>query len=89
MSVLAKELKKEFELAQEYIETGFQHAFLAGELLAEVESMVGVEELSTWLKNNCSEIEAEEAEQFLKLFKGETVKVSASRKEEVEEPEVQ
>jgi superfamily II RNA helicase len=87
MSVLAKELKKEYELAQEYIQAGFHHAFLAGELLAEVEKLAGAEEVEAWLQQNCSEIEAGEAKQFLRLFKGETVKVSASR--QPEEKEVQ
>jgi len=44
MSILAKELKKEYELAQEYIQAGFEHASIAGELVAEVESLVGAEQ---------------------------------------------
>jgi len=85
MSVLAKELRKEFQLAQDYIQAGFEHAFLAGELLAEVEQLAGAEELSTWLKNNCSEIEAGEAKQFLRLFNGEKIKVTATMKPEEKE----
>jgi len=85
MSVLAKELRKEFKLAQDYIQAGFEHAFLAGELLAEVEQLAGAEELSTWLKNNCSEIEAGEAKQFLRLFNGEKIKVTATMKPEEKE----
>jgi len=87
MSVLAKELKKEYELAQEYIQVGFEHAYKAGELLAEVEQLAGAEEVEAWLQHNCSEVEAGTAKQFLKLFKGETVKVTASR--QPEEKEVQ
>lgn len=87
MSILAKELKKEYELAQQYIEAGFQHAFLAGELLAEVEKLAGIEEVEEWLNDNCSEIPFGEAEQFLRLFKGEPIKVSATR--QPEEKEVQ
>jgi len=85
MSVLAKELKREYQLAQDYIQAGFEHAFLAGELLAEVEELAGAEELETWLQQNCSEIEAGEAKQFLKLFKGEKVKITASSKPEEKE----
>jgi len=85
MSVLAKELRREFQLAQDYIQAGFEHAFLAGELLAEVEQLAGAEELSTWLKNNCSEIEAGEAKQFLRLFNGEKIKVTATMKPEEKE----
>jgi len=85
MSVLAKELRKEFQLAQDYIQAGFEHAFLAGELLAEVEELAGAEELETWLQQNCSEIEAGEAKQFLRLFNGEKIKVTATMKPEEKE----
>jgi len=85
MSVLAKELKKEYELALEYTEAGFSHAYNAGELLAEVESMVGAEELSTWLNDNCSEIPMFAAKQFLSLFNGKEIQVRASKKKEVQE----
>ena len=86
MSILAKELRQEYRLAKEYIQAGFQHASIAGELLAEVESMVGAEELPTWLEQNCSEVSPGEVEQFLKLFRGEKIKVEAYKPEkEVQE----
>jgi hypothetical protein len=87
MSVLAKEINKKYELAQEFIQAGFEYAFKAGELLAEVESMVPAGELSTWLKQNCSEVPVSTAKEFLRLFKGEKVKIYAytPKEKEVEE----
>jgi len=85
MSVLAKEIKKEYELARDYVQAGFEHASIAGELLAEVESLVGAEEVENWLQENCSDIPFLEAQEFLRLFKGEKIKVTANRQKEVQE----
>jgi len=84
MSILAKELRKEYKLAKDYVQAGFEHASIAGELLAEVEKLAGAGELETWLKNNCSEIPAGEAKQFLRLFKGKEITVTASKQKEKE-----
>lgn len=84
MSVLAKEIQKEFQLSQEYIQAGFQHMLKVGELLAEVEKLAGAEEVSTWLSENCSDIDTGAAKESLKLFKGEKVEVQAYRTKEKE-----
>jgi hypothetical protein len=85
MSVLAKEIQKEFALSQEYIEAGFQHLLKAGEQLAEVEALAGAEQVEAWLNENCSGIDTAQAIQSLRLFKGETIKVEAHTKTEQKE----
>jgi len=78
MSVLAKEIRKHTETSREFLQVGFKHSFKAGELLAEVESMVGAENLESWLSENNLTFEAGEVEQFLKLFRGESIKLSVA-----------
>jgi len=85
MSVLAKEILTEYELARMHIEAGFEHLLKAGEFLAEVEKLAGAEQVESWLKENCSEIDTVQAAQGLKLFKGGSVTVEAQRKPEEKE----
>jgi len=87
MSVLAKEIKKEYELSKEYIEAGFQHLLKAGELLAEVEELAGAEEVENWLNENCSEVDIGQAIRSLNLFKGEKIQLYAYRTEPEEKKE--
>lgn len=85
MSILAKELRKEYQLAKEYIQAGFQHLLKAGELLAEVEKLAGAEQVEAWLKENCPDIDTEQALQSLRLFQGKKIRVEAHTKKEKEE----
>jgi len=75
MSVLAKEIQRKFELSQEYIQAGFQQAHTAGEMVAEVESMVGTDNLEEWLISNCSGCSVETLKTFLRFFKNKSIKL--------------
>ena len=87
MSVIAKELKNYHELSEFYIEEGFRFASKAGELLKEIQSMTEKENLTTWLKQNCSEITEKRARSYIRFFEGEKLKLEAfiQQIEEVEE----
>ena len=84
MSVLAKEINKFHKLSKEFIQEGFLYASQTGELLQEVEGMVGTENLETWLKKN-TELDMVEAEHYLRLFSGKKVKVEAHKQKPEEE----
>lgn len=77
MSVLAKEIQKEFQLSQEFIQEGFLHMSKAGELIAEVESLSSSEDIEEWLRVNCPGIAAGQAKQSLRLFRGEKIRIEA------------
>ena len=81
---IAEAIEEEAVLSQDLIHEGFSHAFKAGELLQEVKSMLSSEEeLEQWLQENCSKVEKGVASSCLRLFNGETVKVQATKKEEM------
>lgn len=81
---IAEEIEKEAVLSQDLIQEGFSHAFKAGELLQEVKSMLhSEEELEGWLESNCSQVERDILNSCMRLFNGETVKVQATKKEEM------
>ena len=81
---IAEAIEEEIGLSQEYIKEGFSHAFKAGELIQEVKGMLhSEEEFEQWLQENCSMVEREVAFSCLRLFNGETVKVQATKKEEM------
>jgi len=81
MSVLAKEIMREVELSGEYIHAGFDHSYHAGELIAEVENLVGADQLHSWLSENCKQADKGLLRQSLRLFKGETIEVQVYKKE--------
>ena len=87
MSVLQKEIIKEVELSETYIQAGFHHAHLAGELLAEVEELVGTDKLKEYCKETFPDIQPAILRQCLKLFKGETVKIEVTRQKQELKPE--
>ena len=82
---IAEAIEEEALLSQNLIQEGFTHAFKAGELLQEVKSMLpSEEELEQWLQENCSKVERGVASSCLRLFNGETVKVEATLKREMD-----
>ncbi len=80
---IAEAIEEEAVLSQKLIEEGFLHAFKAGELIEEVKSMLHSErEVESWLESNCSEVELRILQNCMKLYRGETVKVEATSKEQ-------
>jgi hypothetical protein len=82
MSVLAKEIQKNFETSNEFLETGFQYAQKAGEYLAEAQELSG-ENFETWLNENCS-FDLGTAQKLIDFFNGEYIEVSAIHRTEKE-----
>jgi len=76
MSILAEQINQEHELSKKLLQEGFEYASQAGELLLEVQNLVGAENLETWLNENCSEVQLFEAKKYMSLFLGEKVSVS-------------
>jgi len=84
---LSEAIEQEAKLSQELLKEGFLHAFKAGELIEEVSILLNSKEkLQGWLKSNCSKTEQSNLNNCRKLFKGETVKVEAT-KAETKEPQ--
>jgi len=90
MSFLIEQIQNETELSNSLIQESFNHAYTAGKFIAEVESLVGSDNLQEWFQENLKDIETAQLMQCLRLFKGETIKIQAYRQEkEVQtEPEV-
>ena len=76
MSILAEQIRKKHELSKEFLQQGFEVASEAGELLNEVELLVGAENLETWLKENKLEFSVFEARKHMKLFRGEKISLT-------------
>jgi AAA+ ATPase superfamily predicted ATPase len=76
MSILAEQIRKKHEVSKEFLQQGFQVASGVGELLNEVELLVEPENLETWLTENKLEFSFEEAQKYMKLFRGEKVRVT-------------
>jgi hypothetical protein len=83
MSVLAKEIQKNFETSNEFLETGFQYAQKAGEYLAEAQELSG-ESFETWLNENCKFLNMRTAQKLIDFFNGEYIEVSAIHRTEEE-----
>ena len=84
MSVLAKEIEKNYRTSNEFLETGFSYAQKAGEYLAEAQELSG-EHFEEWLSKNCS-FSLGTAEKLIDFFNGEKIIVSAYKPEkEVQE----
>jgi len=76
MSILAEQINKKHKLSKELLQEGFSYASQAGELLLEVQNLVGAENFETWISENCSEIEPFEAKKYMKLSSGKKVSVT-------------
>ena len=88
MSILAEQINKKHKLSKELLQEGFSYASQAGELLLEVQNLVGAENFETWISENCSEIEPFEAKKYMKLSSGEKVSVTIEvHREKNQEPE--
>mgnify|MGYP001057927325 CR=1 FL=1 len=84
MSVLAKEIQKNFEASNDFLETGFQYALTAGELLSEAQELSG-EHFEEWFKKKCS-FSLSTAEKLIDFFNGERITIQAFKPEkEVQE----
>jgi len=86
MSLLAKEINKKHEVYENFLKEGFKFGFEVGEMLAEVENLVGSEKFPEWLNENCS-FSLGTAQQYMDLFKGEEVKIAVSAKRGEKEQE--
>ena len=76
MSILAEQVNQKHELSKEFLQEGFSYASKAGELLLEVQNLVGAENFETWLSENCSAIQPFEAKKYMKLSSGKKVTVT-------------
>ena len=77
MSVLVKEIRKKVALSESHIQEGFKLVYEVGELIAEVEQLIGSDNLNEWYEENFPEINMSILRKSLKLFKGERVKIEA------------
>ena len=82
MSVLAKEIQKNYETSNEYLQVGFQYASKAGEYLAEAQALSG-KHFEEWLQKNCS-LNLGTALKLIDFFRGEKIEVSAYKQPEKE-----
>jgi len=77
MSIIAEEIRKYHNLTSDYVQAGFEYALKTGELLAEVEEMVGAENLETWLKKNKVEVKSNKVKRLLSFYRNGALTLSA------------